>query len=113
LIAAAGPFSFAGTQIQSIAYSSDKLVVQWRIGDIFTLPANSVWVLDEFGTVISAAGPYGPFGFSTRLEKAVVEPSTGNQLWHWVVSTTGGNQLNTWTINSSGTVIASSSYGPF
>ena len=114
LIAAAGPFSFAGLQILSITFSSDQLVVKWGAAGLFvTSTANSVWVLDEFGTVVSAAGPYGPFGTTVRLGEVAVEPSTGNQLWHWLLHSSSGFQLNTWTINSSGTVIASSSYGPF
>ena len=109
LIAAAGPFSFAGTHVENLTFDADKVVVKWLDDN----SANSVWVLDEFGTVTSTAGPYGPFGSKVFLGRVALEPSTGNQLWHWLIETQTSLQVTTWTVDPAGTIIATSSFGQF
>lgn len=128
LIAAAGPFSFSGLGLQNLEFQGKFLVARWLPSSQLTGIGGpvahfgdgpiTVWVLDEFGKVVSAAGPFGPFTNALVGQVTLPPTSSGppNQLWHWVTAGPGPLRtfgVNTWTINPSGVVIAATSFGPF
>ena len=73
------------------------------------------WVLDEFGTVVSATAYYGPFGsWYPGLGKIRIN-AQGQQIWPFSFTAANGASITTiWTFNSSGSaLINAQSYGPF
>jgi len=113
LIASASYGPYGGTVIHQMYFDdlTGKLVVKWRDEISTNNFTHTVWTLNEFGSVESTAGPFGPFP-NSLLGKVVLSGS--NQIWYWSVAKTGSiHGLKTWEINSSGTVISTSSFGPF
>lgn len=111
LIAAAIYGPFGNTVLEDVSFR-DKGVLFVKWGDTVT-GAASVWTLNEFGSVTTAAGPFGPFGSARLGEVTLVN---GNQLWKWFVPTGGPSfefGQNIWTINPQGQIINAVSYGPF
>jgi hypothetical protein len=119
LIAAAGPVGFSGLEIINVVFVQDYIVVtfvpsgqelEYGIGPF------TVWVLDEYGNLVSAVGNQGPHpGYvlgSVTLSGPTASP---NQLWHWVGA--GGPPLEYALVlqefNSSGTLLSGYQYGPF
>ena len=114
LIAAAAYGPFGNTRIFNLYFDdvTGKIVVKWAAGS-GNSRTYAGWVLDEFGTIVTATSFFGPFGQTNRCGKFRVNAS--NQL---IVpfSFPVGNlyTTNIWTFNSSGSaVINGQSYGPF
>jgi hypothetical protein len=114
LIAAASYGPFGGTVVHQMYFDdlTGKLVVKWRATLGTNTYTHSVWTLNEFGSVETAAGPYGPYS-NSLLGKVVLSGS--NQIWYWNIPKLGSSThtLNVWEINTSGAVISSNSFGPF
>jgi hypothetical protein len=113
LIASASYGPFGGTVIHQMYFDdlTGKLVVKWRNPISANNFTHTVWTLNEFGSVETTAGPFGPYP-NSLLGKVVLSGS--NQIWYWSVPKLGSTHgLNTWEINSAGTVISASSFGPF
>lgn len=112
LIAAAGPYGpFSNTTLQNVFFDSNgKIVVKWASSPG---PNRSFagWVLNEFGSLISATNYYA---FGPGLGKIRVNAS-GQQIWPFSFPASGGNYTTTiWTFNSSGSALVNAqSYGPF
>ena len=83
-------------------------MVKW----LFSNGSNAIWCLDEYGAIVSAAGPFGPYK-DAKLGIVTIDSPTPNQLWHWIVTEPQGHYgLNTWSVSSNGQVIPMSSFGP-
>lgn len=109
LIAGAGYGPYVGTTIPAIYFDPmGKIVVRWQTDT----RANATWVLDEFGSIISATKFYGPF--SPILGKVRLN-SSGQQVWPFsFLQPDGTYKLTIWTFNASGSsVVNVQSYGPF
>jgi hypothetical protein len=112
LIAAATYPSFSGVVIPGAYFDpSGKIIVKFRQSKNPTA-VYAAWVLDEFGTIVSATnwyGPYGPSSGKIRLN------SSGQQIWTYTFPSSGGTFLtNVWTFNASGSAIVNAlSFGPF
>jgi hypothetical protein len=88
-----------------------QLVVRWGLINGKLLHSHIVWSLNEYGAILSTAGPYGPF-YNSLLGKVVM--SGTNQIWYWSIPKTGDtHSLTAWEINSSGFIISAYTYGPF
>ena len=121
LIAASGPVGFNGLQIINIEFNHDNLVVTFApSGQSFSkgtlVGPFTVWVLDEFGRLISAVGGQGPHqGYI--LGSVTLSGPTGspNQLWHWVGATLPPLRFDMVVeeFNSSGSLLIGYNYGPF
>lgn len=120
LIGASGPVGFGGLQIINIAFDHDYLVVEFApSGQSFSggtmVGPFTVWVLDEFGHVVSAVGNQtlgqGLLG-SVTLSGPKGSP---NQLWHWVGSVYPPLQFEIAAeeFDASGNFLAGYEYGPF
>ena len=119
LIAASGPTGFNGLQIINIAFQKDFLVVTFLPSSQspldFSTGPYTVWVLDQFGNLVSAASEpaiSGAFLGSVTLSGSSSSP---NQLWHYL-GTTGSNQyfLGLIEFSPSGTILnISPQYGPY
>lgn len=120
LIGASGPVGFGGLQIINIAFDHDYLVVEFAPSDQSFSGGTmvgpfTVWVLDEFGHLISAVGNQtlgqGLLG-SVTLSGPKGAP---NQLWHWVGSVYPPLQFEIAAeeFDSSGNFLAGYEYGPF
>ena len=113
LIAAAAYGPFGATVVHQMYFDdlTGKLVVKWRQQVGTNNYSHTVWTLNEFGSVETAAGPFGPYA-NSLLGKVVLSGS--NQIWYWSVPKLGStHSLNVWEINSGGSVISSNSFGPF
>jgi hypothetical protein len=122
LIAASGPTGFTGLQIINIAFDHDYLVVEFApSGQSFNSTSSplvgpfTVWVLDEFGHLISAVGNQTLGG--GLLGSVTLSGPTGspNQLWHWVGATPPPLrfELGAEEFDSSGNFLSGYTYGPF
>jgi hypothetical protein len=120
LIGASGPVGFGGLQITNIEFEQDYLVVTFApAGESFSggtmVGPFTVWVMDEFGHLISAVGNQtlgqGLLG-SVTLSGPKGSP---NQLWHWVgaVSPPLQFQLAVEEFDSSGKFLSGHEYGPY
>lgn len=102
-----GPYS--GTRIPALYFDpSGKIIIRWQTNSL----ANAVWVLDEFGAVVSATSFQGPFpGILGKIRLN----SSGQQVWPFSFRLSNGKyNLNIWTFNSSGSsVVNAQSFGPF
>jgi hypothetical protein len=112
LIAAAvyGPFSnvvIPGAYFEP----TGKIIVKWRVGKNPSA-IYAAWVLDEFGTIVSATNYQGPFG--PALGKIKLN-SKGQQIWPYTFPQSNGTFLtNILTFNASGSaVVNAQSFGPF
>lgn len=114
LIAAATYGPFGGTVVHQMYFDdlTGKLVVKWRQQVGTNNYTHTVWSLNEFGSIETAAGPFGPYT-NSLLGKVVLSGS--NQIWYWNIPKIGSSThtLNVWEINSGGSVISSNSFGPF
>jgi hypothetical protein len=120
LIGASGPVGFAGLKIINIAFDHDYLVVEFApSGQSFSggtlVGPFTVWVLDEFGHLVSAVGNQtlgqGLLG-SVTLSGPKGSP---NQLWHWVGSTYPPLRFEVAAeeFDSGGNFLSGYTYGPF
>lgn len=116
LIAFSGPTGFNGLQIVNIAFQKDFLVVTFLpLGqspfDFGTGPY-TVWVLDQFGNLVSAASE--PAISGTALGSVTLSGSTSapNTLWHYI-SASGGYFLGLIEFSPSGVILNTPAYGPF
>jgi hypothetical protein len=114
LIAGVGYGPFSNVVVENLYFdSTGKIVVKWAAnrGPSATYAG---WVLDEFGSITSATGYFGPFGSSNQIGKFRVNAS--NQLIVPFSFPTGGGAFNTafWTFSSTGSALVNSQvYGPF
>src|SRR5258707_4568479 len=114
LVSGVGYGPFSNEVIENLYFdSTGKIVVKWAAnrGPSATYAG---WVLDEFGTIASATGFFGPFGPSSQIGKFRVNAS--NQLIVPFSFPTAGGTFNTafWTFNSTGSSLVNSQvYGPF
>ena len=122
LIAASGPVGFNGLQVLNMEFKQDYLVVTFAPSDQIyggAIPLTgpfTVWVLDEFGHLVSAVGPQGPHqGF--LLGAVTLSGPTGspNQLWHWWGEAFPPLQfvLVAEEFDSSGNPLSQVNYGPY
>lgn len=123
LIAASGATGFKGLQIADIRFQNDFLVVTFipehqQVGSpVLGQGPYTVWVIDQFGHLVSAVGPQGPY--TNYLLGSVTlsgSSSAPNQLWHWlsVTSTASpGFQLSVQEFRSTGANLSGFTYGPF
>lgn len=119
LIGASGPVGFNGLQIINIKFSHDNLIVTFVPAGqplAYGIGPFSVWVLDEFGHLISAVGNQGPHqGFLVGSVTLSGPANSPNQLWHWAGA--GGSPLQFAAVleeyNSSGTLLSQNPYGPY
>lgn len=115
LISAAKYGPFGGALIFNLYFddATGKIVVKWTSGR-GPNATYAGWVIDEFGTVISATNYFGPFGPSNQIGKFRI--NANNQLI-WPFSIPGSNGSFTtsyWTFNSGGSAIVNAqSFGPF
>jgi hypothetical protein len=113
LIAAASYGPFGGTVVHQMYFDdlTGKLVVKWRATLGTNTYTHSVWTLNEFGSIETTAGPFGPY-LNSLLGKVVLSGS--NQIWYWNIPKLGSSThtLNVWEV-SGGSVISSNSFGPF
>jgi len=120
LIGASGPVGFGGLKIINIDFDHDYLVVEFALSGQSFSSGNlvgpfTVWVLDEFGHLISAVGNQtlgqGLLG-SVTLSGPTGSP---NQLWHWVGATPPPLrfELAAEEFDSSGNFLSGYTYGPF
>jgi hypothetical protein len=122
LVAFSGPAGFNGLEILNIKFEGDFLIVTFVPSGPTGAPPQfsqgpfTVWVLDEFGNIVSAVGPQGPYT-NYRLGSVTLSgPATSpNQLWHWVsIDTASGHLgLSLQEFNSSGADLTGFAYGPF
>jgi hypothetical protein len=115
LIAAANYGPYGGTRIFNLYFddATGKIVVKWATGSGASR-TYAGWVIDEFGTVVSATGYYGPFGPSSQIGKFRINAS--NQLiWPFSLPNGSGDYTTViWTFNSGGSaLVKAQSYGPF
>jgi len=113
LIAAATYGPFANTITGNVAFSpSGQLVVIWSSsvpgGELY-----SAWTLDEYGNVVSAVGPYGPYA-NTSLEQVVLKIDGGQQ-WFWSSPSADESRALTavWSFDAGGHLTGVAQYGPF
>lgn len=113
LIAAATYGPFANTATESVTFSpSGQLVVIWSS----SVPGGeqySAWTLGEYGNVIGAVGPYGPYA-STSLQQVVLK-SDGGQQWFWSSPSADGSRALTgvWSFDAGGQLTSVAQYGPY
>jgi hypothetical protein len=114
LIAAATYGPFPNILIENLYFdTSGKIVVKFATTPNPSLSGSFAgWVLDEFGTIVSATsfyGPFAPFVGKFRLT------SQGQLIWPFSFQQNDGTTITSlWTFNSSGSAIAhAQSYGPF
>ena len=114
LISAASYGPFANVSIFNLYFdATGKIVVKWAAnrGPTATYAG---WVIDEFGSVVSATSYFGPFGPSSQIGKFRVNAS--NQLIvPFSFPQSGGTFTTTiWTFNSTGSALTNAqTYGPF
>ena len=124
LIAFSGPTGFSGLQVLNIEFVRDFVVVTFcpsvQIGNFFGQGPFSVWVIDQFGNVVSAVGPQGPYtGYELGSITTSGPDTSPNQLWHWVSinspldALNGHLGLSLQEFNSSGQDLTGFAYGPF
>jgi hypothetical protein len=109
LIAGAAFGPFGNVTIPAMYFDpSGKIIVRWQTPQ----RQNAAWVLDEFGSVVSATGFFGPF--PPQLGKVRLN-SSGQQIWPFsFLQSDGTYKLNIWTFNASGSAIVNAqSFGPF
>lgn len=129
LISAAVYGPFVDTVIQDIRFGpTGQFTVVWanQSGGFYGGATGSVsaWTLNEFGGIVTAAGPFGPYA-NTSLGRVDLGPDN-LQRWYWVSpinqieSSPDVNLLGTspataaiWTFNAAGQVTNSVQYGPF
>ncbi|MGA7125146.1 MAG: hypothetical protein WBZ19_02495 [Chthoniobacterales bacterium] len=118
LIAFSGPTGFNGLQIVNIAFQKDFVVVTFLpLGQSpfdFNTGPYTVWVLDQFGNLVSAASQ----GAITNaaLGSVTLSGSTGapNTLWHYIAAASPGEYfLGLIEFSPSGAILNTPSYGPF
>jgi hypothetical protein len=69
--------------IQDIRFAENgKIIVQWISYVGMNQTSNLGWTLNEFGSIETFAGPYGPYG-TYLLGKIDIGPDNG-QRWYWV-----------------------------
>ncbi len=112
LIAASSYGPFSGVFIQNLYFdTTGKIVVKFASS---VVPPNSSagWVLDEFGSIVSATNYYGPFG---QLLGKIRINAKGQQIWPFSFQQPDGTyQTTIWTFNPSGSALTNAqSYGPF
>jgi hypothetical protein len=113
LIAASSYGPYSGLTVGQLLFAPNgKIVVNWTAGPAIST-VNAGWVLDEYGTISSATGYYGPYT-GAKLGKILVN-SSNQQVWTYRATGPGGTYfLNTLTFNSSGSAIVNAlSFGPF
>jgi hypothetical protein len=117
LIAAASYGPFTGTVIQDVRFSpTGDFTVVWTnqsssIGYGGAIGTVIAWTLNEFGSVVSTAGPFGPFG-NTFLGKVDLDQNN-LQHWFWKSTSSGQSTVAIWSLNASGNIVNASSFGPF
>jgi hypothetical protein len=112
-------------QVLNIEFVRDFVVVTFcptsvPPGNFFGQGPFTVWVIDQFGNVISAVGPQGPyFGYQLGSVTTSGPDTSPNQLWHWLsinspqAALNGPLGLSLQEFNSSGQVLTGFAYGPF
>jgi hypothetical protein len=107
LVAAAKYGPYTGALIGGMYFDkSGSFIVKWETGS----KASAGWVLNEFGSVVSATNFYGPFGSLGKIRIS----SSGQQIWPFNYMSSGGFKLSLWTFNPSGSsVVNTQTFGPF
>jgi len=113
LVAAATYGPFGDVEVQNLGFDPwGKIVVKWASAVATSNTTYAGWVLDEYGTIVSATGYYGPFG--NYLGK-IRTNSSGQQIWAFCFPASGGTYTTSiWTFNSTGSALTNAqTYGPF
>jgi len=120
LISAAVYGRYLGMVIQDIRFSPNgQFTVVWttQSGGFYggATGAVTAWTLNEFGGIVTATGPFGPYA-NTSLGRVELGPDN-QQTWYWVkpINPIGTNPSTAaiWTFNAAGQVIKTVQYGPF
>jgi hypothetical protein len=120
LIAYSGPVGFSGLQITDLELKQGYLVATFApVGESFSAGTLTgpftVWVMDEFGHLVSAVGGQTLGGGLLGSVTLSGPKDSPNQLWHWfgAVLSPLRFEIAAEEFNSSGTAIAGYNYGPY
>lgn len=117
LISSATYGPFIGTVIEDVRFSpTGNFTVVWTNQSspaAYTGATGTViaWTLNEFGGIVTTAGPFGPFA-STSLGKVDLDQNN-LQHWYWTSTSSGNSTLAIWSFNASGAIASANSFGPF
>jgi hypothetical protein len=113
LIAAANYGPYTNTVIENLYFDPwGKIVVKWASPAFSQSTFFAGWVLDEYGTAVSATSYYGPY--SGNALGRLRTNSSGQQIWPFCYAATGGYVTTIWTFNASGSALVNAqSFGPF
>jgi hypothetical protein len=113
LIAAAKYGPYGSVTVSNMYFDTNgKIVVKWKEG-AFSSPKFAGWVLDEFGSVVSATAFYGPYGNGSSLGK-IRTTSSNQQIWPYSFKSGSSYTTTIWTFNADGSAVSNvQSYGPF
>jgi hypothetical protein len=105
-----GPFTNTTVRAVKRQEATGQFLVEW-FTTVTGGTAVSAWTLNEFGGIVTAAGPFGPF--TNTAFQGINLLKNGTQSWVWASAVGGGYTTALWSVTTAGVVQTAQQFGPF